>query len=83
VAFKVNKLKGWIGVGICLKEAIVKAGYKFNYTMPFHGSYLVSANGYSWSHSQPESNSSCKSFTFGEGDTVFVEYDNKEKKVTF
>jgi hypothetical protein len=81
--FKINKLKGWIGVGICLREKIVKAGYKFNYTVPEHGSYLISANGYSWSHSRPEYNSTYKSFIFHEGDVITVDYSVLERKVSF
>lgn len=81
--FKISKLKGWIGVGICLREKILKAGYKFNYTQPEHGSYLISANGYSWSHSRPEYNSTFKSFVFHEGDTISVDYSVMERKVSF
>lgn len=65
VGVKVRKLKGWIGVGICLHDLIVNSGFKFNYTQHFHGSYLISTNGYSWSHSQLAFNSTQKSFIFG------------------
>ncbi len=50
-ALKIKSLKGWIGIGICLKQVIVGANFKFNYTTLGHGSYLISGNGYSWSHS--------------------------------
>lgn len=83
VRFRIRKLKGWIGVGICLKELIVTAGFKFNYTLPFHGSYLISANGYSWSHSRPEYNAAYKSFIYHEGDIIEVSYCALEDKVTF
>lgn len=48
---KVIKFVGWVGVGICLKNIITKANYFFNYSTIGHGSYMISNNGYSWSHS--------------------------------
>lgn len=83
IAFRINKLKGWIGIGICLKQAILKCNYKFNYTQTYHGSYLISANGYSWSHSQPEFNSAFKSFIFSQGDIVFIQYSVSENSICF
>jgi hypothetical protein len=50
-AMKIIKLTGWIGIGICLKRLIEDSQFKFNYTKLGHGSYLISGNGYSWSHS--------------------------------
>ena len=83
VAFKVKKLKGWIGLGICLQKAIVNANYKFNYTQTYHGSYLVSSNGYSWSHSQPEFNSHQNAYNFLEGDTIKIAQSTTKNEVTF
>ena len=83
VGFKIRKLKGWIGVGICLQNVIVKTGYLFNYTKPFHGSYLVSSNGYSWSHSHPQLNSVSSGFPFMEGDTIKVTYHPGKLEVLF
>jgi hypothetical protein len=48
---KIIKLVGWIGLGIALKNSIIKANFNFHYTNIGHGSYLISSNGYSWSHS--------------------------------
>ena len=48
---KIKKFIGWVGIGICLKNMITKANYHFNYNNIGHGSYLISSNGYSWSHS--------------------------------
>ena len=48
---KIKKFTGWIGLGICLKNIIKNANYHFNYNNTGHGSYLISSNGYSWSHS--------------------------------
>lgn len=84
VGVKIRKLKGWIGVGICLHDYIVtNSKYKFNYTKNYHGSYLISANGYSWSHSQASYNSALKSFIFGEGDLIKITYSPSKKIVLF
>ena len=48
---KVIKFVGWVGIGICLKNHISKGNYHFNYSNIGHGSYLISTNGYAWSHS--------------------------------
>lgn len=50
---KIVKFAGWIGVGISLKNIITKANFAFNYSSIGHGSYMISNNGYSWSHSAP------------------------------
>jgi hypothetical protein len=63
-------------VGICLKKAIESCNYFFNDTKHNHGSYLISANGYCWSHSEPLFNSVAKSFSFKEGDAITVYYNS-------
>ena len=68
---------------MCLKNVIVKANYHFNYTSIGHGSYLISTNGYSWSHSIKEFNSAYKTFQFTVNDTVFMEYDPIAGKLRF
>lgn len=80
---KVVKFVGWIGIGICLQKQISKANFHFHYTNTGHGSYLISTNGYSWSHSVKEFNSAFKSFQFNVNDTVYVQYDPVEKKLRF
>lgn len=76
IKFKISKLKGWIGIGICLKKVIEGSNYFFNDTKHNHGSYLISANGYCWSHSEPLFNSIAKSFSFKEGDVITVYYNS-------
>lgn len=83
MAFKIKKLKGWIGVGICQQKTIVNANYKFNYTQTYHGSYLISSNGYSWSHSQPQFNSHQNAYNFLEGDTIKITLSTINNEVTF
>ena len=80
---KIIKFGGWIGVGISLRNIIKTANYNFNYTTLGHGSYLISTNGYSWSHSVKEFNSSFKCFTFAVGDIVYIEYDPLAGKLRF
>ena len=78
-----KKLKGWIGVGICLQKIIVNANYKFNYTQTYHGSYLISSNGYSWSHSQIQNNSCQNAYNFVDGDIIKVTLNLGKREVTF
>jgi hypothetical protein len=82
-AIRINKLFGWIGLGASLKGVISKALLKFNYTTPGHGSYLISGNGYSWSHSQNENNSKNQVFNFGTGDTIIMQFNPAEGKISF
>lgn len=72
---KIVKISGWVGIGISLKNTLIKANYHFNYTNIGHGSYLISNNGYSWSHSNKDFNSAYKSFPFAVGDIVYLEYN--------
>lgn len=79
-----NKFVGWVGAGICLKNHITNANFNFSYTTTGHGSYMISSNGYSWSHSQADLNSVMKSFHFNTvGDIIYLEYDPKENKIRF
>lgn len=80
---KIRKLKGWVGVGICLRQAICNAQYRFNYTNIGHGSYLISDKGYTWSHSQVEFNSAMKSFQFSTNDVISMQYDLEKGRICF
>jgi hypothetical protein len=80
---KVKKFVGWVGVGICLKNMIKTANYHFNYSNIGHGSYLISTNGYTWSHSAKEFNSTSKCFNFTANDTVYIEYDPQNQTIKF
>lgn len=80
---KIKKFTGWIGLGICLKNIIKNANYHFNYNNIGHGSYLISSNGYSWSHSVKEFNSASKTFHFTVNDIIYMEFDPIEKKLRF
>ena len=74
-AYKVIKCSSWIGVGICLKQSIINLKYQFNYSNIGHGSYLLSSNGYTWSHSDKNYNSVYKGFSYGINDIIEMTYD--------
>ena len=80
---RVIKFVGWVGIGICLKKIISQGNYHFNYNNIGHGSYLISSNGYSWSHSVKEYNSACKTFQFNINDIIYIEYDPVESILRF
>lgn len=40
-----------------------------------HGSYLISSNGYSWSHTEQANNIAVVGFKFKEGDIIQIQYD--------
>ena len=56
-AVRIVKLAGWIAVGVCVRGLVVGLGLKFNYSLVGHGSYMVSGNGYAWSHVDSQVNS--------------------------
>jgi hypothetical protein len=55
---------------------------KFDYNNIGHGSYLISSNGYTWSHSKKEDNVVHKSFSFITGDVIYCEFDPEKKTLT-
>lgn len=73
----------WIGIGIALKSKMVQQNYKFEYSSLGHGSYLISSNGYTWSHSIQADNSSFKSFYFSTNDIVRIELDPNDWTLNF
>ena len=44
---------------------------------------MISSGGYCYSHSEKEFNHVFKSFKFGEGDVIYIEYDSIESKLKF
>ena len=74
-AIKVTKLVGWVAIGLCLRQVVKDAAFKFNYSTIGHGSYMISANGYVWSHTETQVNSKFQSFLFQTGDVLALQYD--------
>ena len=82
-ACKIGKFSSWMGVGICLKKPIVNGNYQFTYSMIGHGSYLLSSNGYTWSHSEKTENSVNKGFSFCANDIIEMTFDYQSLRLTF
>lgn len=57
--------------------------YNFNYSTLGHGSYLVSSNGGSWSSIDSTKNNTVNSFSYYTDDTIIIEYEPSESKITF
>ena len=62
--------------------------YNFNdkdikWSQTGHGLYMIRSGGYCNSHSQKEFNDVYKSFKFGKGDVIYIEYDPIESKLRF
>lgn len=85
---KMNKTQNWafnirqkianIQVGICLKSIAKEnnfSGAIIDWRQPGYGYYLIGSDGWCDSHSSKEFNRVNKSFLFGVGDMIFVEYD--------
>lgn len=45
-----------------------------------HGSYLISSNGYSWSHTEQSNNISVVGFKFVLNDVIQIEYEKSKIK---
>jgi hypothetical protein len=58
VVFRVKGLKNWVGLGVGIRSKLKFINYRFERkwlltvdTAIGHGSYLLSSNGFAWSHS--------------------------------
>jgi len=82
-AFQVKNIANWIGFGVCLKNVLENKAFKFDYNSIGHGAYMISSNGYSWSHSSKEDNMANKSFLFANEDVIVCLFDPVKKQLTF
>jgi len=48
-----------------------------------HGLYMISSIRWCFSHSEEEFNAEVKSFDFGDGDVIYIEYDPIKCKLRF
>jgi hypothetical protein len=84
---KINKITGWLGVGICIKELVISNKLRFSeYKSNFqHGTYMISSNGYIWNTNNPEENNtflqSCPKFQAG--DTIRFKFEPERKYLSF
>lgn len=79
ILFKIKTLKNWIGLGVGIREKLKFLNFRFECTYLItsdnnlgHGSYLISSNGYSWSHTEQSNNIAIVNFKFKEGDIVQI-----------
>lgn len=82
IFFKIKQLKNWIGLGVGIREKLKFLNFRFECKIDLildnnlgHGSYLISSNGYSWSHTEQANNIAVVAFKFKEGDIVQIEYE--------
>lgn len=83
ILLKVSNIQNFVGLGVCLKNVLSSKNFKFDYNNVGHGSYLISSNGYSWSHLKKEDNIQAKSFKFVKDDIIQIELNYDAKNVTF
>ncbi|EGR28180.1 hypothetical protein IMG5_181090 [Ichthyophthirius multifiliis] len=82
-AFQVKNTTSWVGLGICLKNILQKRNFKFDYNNTGNGTYLVSSNGYTWSHSSKDDNRQRKGFGFENDSVVICIFDPVKKVIRF
>ncbi|KRX08906.1 Concanavalin A-like lectin/glucanases superfamily [Pseudocohnilembus persalinus] len=81
-AFFIKKFVNWVGIGISQKQTLQNCDFKFKYQSLGHGSYFVSANGFTWSTSIKEQNAANLGFKFKQNDIILCELDIEQKKFT-
>ncbi len=85
---KINKYVKFLGLGICIKETVVKNELKFfNFSDPKfrHGCYLVSLNGFSWNTTdESQNNKEIKDFPkVNENEVIAIKYSNMSNELSF
>ena len=61
ITFRIVKSpSSWIGLGLCHKNVVKSKNYDFLFEAVGHGCYMISANGGSWSHIDPDQNNLVK-----------------------
>ncbi|CAD8062816.1 unnamed protein product [Paramecium sonneborni] len=83
IAFKIQHLTNFIGLGIALKNVLQGKNMRFDYQTLGHGSYMASNNDHVWSHNKKEENMVSKSLKFGVGDIVILDLNLENKILKF
>ncbi|CAD8050421.1 unnamed protein product [Paramecium primaurelia] len=83
IGIKITNLSNFIGIGIAYKNVLLGKNMKFDHQNLGHGSYMISSNAHTWSHSKKEENMVQKSFTFTTGDIIIVEINLENKILKF
>lgn len=74
-AIRVSAMKRWIIIGICqIEKAEENQFEERGFKESMHGHYCVVSNGFVFSHSDAEVNSTVKSFKFRKGNVLQFEY---------
>ena len=82
--FKMKDLVStWVGVGMCHRNIVASNDYRFNYSSPGHGAYLVSSNGGVWSNTRGEHNNKVSTYNIYSDDVIHVKVDMSSKTITF
>ena len=79
-------MTNFILLGICLKSKMLNYNFNdknMNWNQTGHGLYVISFWGGFYSHSQRRFYSVSKSFNFGTGDVIYIEYDPIDKKLRY
>ena len=58
---------------MCHAKTASESNYGFNYNAAFHGYYMISSNGGSWSPIDGKKNNVVKAFKFVQGDVIECE----------
>lgn len=82
-SLRVHELREWIGVGVGHPSILMAEKYEFDVNSLGHGYYMISHNGFTWSHDNANEQCKQRSFTFGTGDVINIEFDPLARKVRF
>ncbi|KAL4484963.1 hypothetical protein ABPG74_020140 [Tetrahymena malaccensis] len=83
IQFKVLQIKSWVGLGICYAKTIQNKSYQFQSDQIGNGYYIISNNGYSWSHSHKDQHKIQKSFNFTKDQIIYIEFNPIKKQLKF
>ncbi|KAL4484962.1 hypothetical protein ABPG74_020139 [Tetrahymena malaccensis] len=83
IQFKVLQHNCQVGLGICFAKTIQNKSYQFQYDQIGNGYYIISSNGYSWSHSRKDQHYLQKSFNFTKDHIICIEFNPIKKQLKF
>ncbi|CAD8150644.1 unnamed protein product [Paramecium octaurelia] len=80
-ALKILDVKSFVNIGIGNKDVIIRTNYTPNLKFIGHGTYLISNQGYNYSHQSKNQNDVQQSFTFAKYDIILIEIDMNIKSI--
>lgn len=66
----VRSSSDWVAVGMCHAKTAASFSYGFKFDAEFHGYYMISSNGGTWSTIDKNNNNKVRTFKFGQGDVI-------------